>query len=286
MSSVNQLDLKPMSDVLGARVMGLDLRRPHGPNLAAAMRSALAQHHVLCVPAQEIDSDDQIRFAQMFGIANAEFLGKPEKAEYPSEDGPDRRGILFISNVREDGKAIGALPDGELHFHSDGAHRARPYRATTLYAIKIPSRGGETKFANLSLAWETLADDMKARVSGLKVHNVYDTRATKRDQTDASDDKLSNAVHPLVRVHPDTGRKSLYLSRLMTRAIVGMSEEESDNLLNDLFRHIERSDFIYAHKWTPGDLLIWDNRSVNHARNDFPANELRHLRRVTVSDPA
>lgn len=280
-----RFELEPMSEILGARVLGLDLRQSHDDGLAAAMRAALAEHHVLCVPAQQIEADDQIRFAQMFGQANAEFLGKPEKAEYASQDGPDKRGILFISNLRENGKAIGALPDGELHFHSDGAHRARPYRATTLYAIKVPSRGGETKFANLTAAWETLSHELKEQIEGLKVRNVYDTRATLRDQTDASDDKLSNAVHPLVRIHPDTGRKSLYLSRLMTRSIVGLSSEDSERLLNKLFDHIEKAEFIHAHKWTPGDLLIWDNRSVNHARNDFPSHEPRHLRRVTVSEP-
>ncbi|MDF2115198.1 TauD/TfdA family dioxygenase [Roseiarcaceae bacterium H3SJ34-1] len=285
MMSSNQFNLQPMSEVLGARVLGLDLRRSHDADLAAAMRAALAEHHVLCVPAQEIEADDQIRFAQMFGKANAEFLGKPEKAEYASEDGPDKRGILYISNLREDGKAIGALPDGELHFHSDGAHRAKPYRATTLFAIKVPSRGGETKFANLTTAWETLSHDLKEQIDGLKVRNVYDTRATLREQTDASDDKLSNAVHPLVRIHPDTGRKSLYLSRLMTRSIVGLTPEDSDALLNELFEHIEKTKFIHAHKWTPGDLLIWDNRSVNHARSDFPSHEPRHLRRVAVSEP-
>ena len=97
--------------------------------------------------------------------------------------------------------------------------------------------------------------------------------------------QLSNAIHPIVRIHPDTGRKSLYLSRLMTRNIVGMNPGENETLLEKLFQHIERPEFIYAHPRKLGDLLIWDNRSVNHARNDFPANETRHMRRVTVSEP-
>ncbi|MBM3609595.1 MAG: TauD/TfdA family dioxygenase, partial [Alphaproteobacteria bacterium] len=154
-----------------------------------------------------------------------------------------------------------------------------------LYAIKIPSRGGETKFANMAAAWEALDPAMRKRVEELRVHNVYDTRAHLRSQTDETDETLSNAIHPIVRAHPDTGRKSLFLSRLMTRNIVGMDRKESDALLEQLFDHIEQPRFVYAHQWALDDLLIWDNRSVNHARNDFPAHEPRHLRRVTISEP-
>jgi taurine dioxygenase len=196
-----------------------------------------------------------------------------------------KRGIIFISNKKMGDENVGSLPDGELHFHSDGAHRKSPYRATTLYSLELPSRGGETKFADLRAAYDALSDEMKHRLEGLEVHNIYDTRATLRDQTDITDEKLSNAIHPVVRTHPDTGRKSLYLSRLMTRNVIGMDKAASDALLEELFAHIEKDAFIYAHPWTLGDLLIWDNRSVNHARNDFPANETRHMRRVTVSEP-
>ncbi len=285
MSTTDSLGLEPLGPILGARVRGVDLREPVSDAQAQAMRDAFARYHVLCVPAQEITNDDQIRFARLFGRADADFIGKPQMVEKPEYDGPAKRGVMYISNIRENGKEVGALPDGELHFHSDGAHRKSPYRATTLFAIKVPSRGGETKFANLQMAWETLPDALKQRVEGRQVRNVYDTRATLRSQTDESDDALSNAVHPLVRVHPDTGRKSLFASRLMTRNIVDMDRAESDALLAQVFDHIERPEFVHAHAWTPGDLLIWDNRCLNHARSDFPADEPRHLRRVTISEP-
>lgn len=279
------VDLEPLSPILGARVRGIDLRRECSEAEVVRLRKNFARYHVLCFPEQEITNDDQIRFARIFGRADADFIGKPQNVDYPAEDGPAKRGVMFISNIREDGKQVGALPDGELHFHSDGAHRKSPYRATTLYGIKIPSRGGETKFANLELAYDRLPEETKARINGLKVRNVYDTRATLRNQTDEKDDALSHAVHPLVRIHPDTGHKSLFCSRLMTRNIVGMDLAESDALLSQLFEHIEKPEFVYAHKWRPGDLLIWDNRCLNHARNDFPAEETRHLRRVTISEP-
>ena len=269
----------------GARITGIDLSTPDDEARSAILRDALAKHMVLCFPGQKISGDDQIRFARIFGKADADFVGKPSYHENKTEDGPAKRGILYISNLKEDGKYIGALPDGEMHFHSDGAHRKSPYRATTLYSIKIPSRGGDTLFANLADAYDTLPATLKARVGGLQVHNVYDTRLLVRTETDVNDEKVSKAIHPIVRVHPDTGRKSLYVSRLMSHAIIGMSNKDSEALLEELFQHIEQPQFVYAHKWALDDLLIWDNRSVNHARTDFPPEEERHLRRVTVSEP-
>ena len=208
-------------------------------------------------------------------------MGRPVRNEGKERE----RGIMLITNIRENGQPIGALPDGEMHFHSDGSHRDVPYRATTLYAVQIPSRGGETKFANLYEAYDALPEATKQRIEGLKAAYIYDVYATLRDQVKEDADNLSNAVHPLVKTHPETGRKSLYLSRLMTRNIVGMDRAESDRLLEELFEHAERPEFVYAHSWSVGDLLIWDNRCLNHARNDFPAEEIRLMRRVTVSEP-
>ena len=279
------ISFEPLSPVLGARVHGVDLALPDTPERASMLRAALARYCVLCFPHQTIDNDDQIRFARNFGRADSDFLGAAQNVEYPTDDGPAKRGVLYISNLKENGRNVGALPDGELHFHSDGAHRNSPYRATTLYALQIPSVGGETKFANLQMAYDALSDAMQQRLEGLVVNNVYDTRAHLREQTDETDDKLSNARHSLVRTHPDSGRKSLYLSRLMTRSIVGLPRAESDALLEELFTHIEKPEFVYAHAWKVADLLIWDNRAVNHARADFPAHEVRHMRRVTVSEP-
>ena len=279
------IKVEPTGKALGASVTGIDLREPVDEARGEILRQALAKHMVLCFPGQKIDGDDQIRFARIFGRADADFVGKPSYHEKPAEDGPAKRGILYISNLKEDGKYIGALPDGEMHFHSDGAHRASPYRATTLYSIKIPSRGGDTLFANLADAYDTLPARLRAKVENLQVHFVYDTRLLLRAETDVNDEKVSKAVHPIVRVHPDTGRKSLYLSRLMSHGLIGMNKAESEALLEELFVHIEQPQFVHAHKWALDDLLIWDNRSVNHARSDFPPEEERHLRRVTVSEP-
>jgi taurine dioxygenase len=280
------LTFEPLSPVLGARVRGLDLSRDIPARTQDELRAAFAHYGVLCVPSTtstpDMAVDDQIRFAAVFGKVDAEGNGQLRFAE--GEKRP-KRGVMFVSNLRENGDLVGVLPDGEMHFHSDGAHREVPYRGTTLYAIKIPSRGGETRFANMTAAYDALAPAMKAKVEGLSGRFVYDVRATLRDQTNEGDEALSSSVHPLVRRHPDTGTPALYLSRLMTRNIVGMERAASDALLGELFDHCEHERFVYAHSWTLGDLLLWDNRCLNHARNDFPAHEDRHLRRVTVSDP-
>jgi taurine dioxygenase len=278
---IDKLKIEPLSPVLGARVTGLDLAQETPEPVKQEMRDAFHKYGVLCFSGQKIEPEDQFRFASVFGRAD---VGKAGRVI--ANEGKEReRGIMIITNIRENGKPIGSLPDGEMHFHSDGSHRDVPYRATTLYAVQIPSRGGETKFANLYDAYETLSDDMKKRIEGLTASYIYDVYATLRDQVNESADNLSNAVHPLVKTHPATGRKSLYLSRLMTRSIVGMDRAESDTLLNELFEHAERPEFVYAHTWAVGDLLIWDNRCLNHARNDFPAEEIRLMRRVTVSEP-
>jgi taurine dioxygenase len=278
---IEHLEIEPLSAILGARVTGLDLAQETPEPVKQEMRDAFHKYGVLCFSRQTLEPDDQIRFASVFGRADASKMGRPV-----ANEGKEReRGIMLITNIRENGKPIGALPDGEMHFHSDGSHRDVPYRATTLYAVQIPSRGGETKFANLYEAYNALPEATKARIDELKAGYIYDVYATLRDQVNESADNLSNSVHPLVKTHPATGRKSLYLSRLMTRSIVGMDRAESDKLLDELFDHAERPEFVYAHVWSVGDLLIWDNRCLNHARNDFPAEEIRLMRRVTVSEP-
>jgi taurine dioxygenase len=277
----HKLAVTPLSPVVGARVDGIDWRQPVDGATGNEVVDLFNRYSVLCFPGQKISAEDQLRFANVFGKADAKFR-KP-----PSEDfqGASQRGVMLVTNIRKDGKAIGFLPDGEMQFHSDGAHRNPPYRATTLFAIKIPTHGGETLFANLQAAYDALSDEMKRRIEGLQTRIIYRYDAVTRDLTDENDPTLPVAIHSLVKTHPGSGRKSIYLSRLMTRNIVGMDRAESDKLLEQLFDHAEKPEFVYAHRWTPGDLLIWDNRAVNHARADFPADQVRLLRRYTVSEP-
>ena len=273
------LKLDPMHPAVGARVTGVDLARQIDTELAQEIRDAFTQYSVLCFPEQDITNDHQADFAALFGRADT-----ADRTKEDPDNKQSKRGVMYVSNIKENGKAIGVLPDGEMHFHSDGAHRDTPYRATTLFAIEVPSVGGETKFAGMAAAYDALPADKRAKFDTLQARHVFNYNKTTREEMRREDD-VAHAIHPLVKIHPDFGRKSLYVSRLMTCNIVDMEPDESEEVLQSLFDHCESPEFVYEHKWTPGDLVIWDNRSVNHARNDFPADERRMLRRYTVSEP-
>ena len=191
-------------------------------------------------------------------------------------------GVMLISNIREDGKPIGALPDGEMQFHTDQCYMERPAMASMLYAIEVPKAGGNTLFANGYLAYETLPEAVKRRLAGRRALNAYDYDNAATIRGASVRDDAPFYAHPVVRTHPATGRKALYVNRLMTRRIEGMAPDESEALLNLLFEHQERPKFVYEHVWRPGDLVLWDNRCALHARTDFSPNERRLMRRVTI----
>jgi taurine dioxygenase len=190
--------------------------------------------------------------------------------------------VMLISNIREDGKPIGALPDGEMQFHTDQCHQERPAMASMLYAIEVPKTGGNTLFANAYSAYETLPDAIKRRIEGRRALNAYDYDKAATQRGEKVRDDAPSYAHPVVRTHPATGRKALYVNRLMTRRIEGLPPSESEELLTFLFDHQEQSEFIYEHVWRPGDLVMWDNRCTLHARTDFGPRERRLLRRVTI----
>jgi len=192
---------------------------------------------------------------------------------------------MLVTNMKKDGQFIGSLPEGEIEFHSDGIYIEKPSAATMLYAVAIPSQGGQTAFASMYKAYETLPADLKAKLEGLKARHAFTYNSQKKDENDrkkAAEDTASYE-HPVFRTHPATGRKALYVNRLMTEEIVGLSAEESRRILSFLFDHIERPEFIYEHEWQVGDVLLWDNRCLVHARRDFPAQELRLMRRLTIA---
>jgi taurine dioxygenase len=190
--------------------------------------------------------------------------------------------IMLISNIREDGKQIGALPDGEMHFHTDQCHQERPAMATMLYSIEVPSVGGNTLFANAYSAYETLPAAIKQKIKGRKALNAYDYDAAATTRGTKVREGVPAYWHPIVRTHPATGRKALFVNRLMTVAIEGLSDAEGEDVLNTLFDHQEQRTFVYEHVWRPNDVLLWDNRCTLHARTDFSDKERRLMRRVAI----
>src|SRR3954451_4775577 len=268
----SNVGVRQLSPALGAEIVGVDLRNPIGDDLKQKFLDVWHQHLVLLLRNQTLDEDAQVRFAEAFGTPAKNTSGRAFSTKHLS--------VMLVSNIREDGKPIGALPDGEMHFHTDQCHQPIQAKATMLYAIEVPSRGGNTLFANAYAAYESLSDDIKERIEGRRALNAYTTDTTLRSANYG--DAKSSYLHPAVRTHPAPGLRALYVNRLMTREIEGLPRQESDTILQKLFDHQEQPQFVYEHVWHPGDILMWDNRCTLHARTDFSAGERRLLRRVTI----
>ena len=268
------VEIVPLSPALGAEIRGVDASRPLDDRTFAAVLDAWHRHLVILLRGQQLDEEPQVRFAERFGELS------PIHTSHHSET---NRAVMYIGNRKKDGKIVGALPLGEMQFHSDQCYRERPAMGTMLYSIEIPAEGGNTLFANAYKAYETLPPEAKQRIDGRKAVQVYDYDGGVLDRAKmvAPAEGMSFA-HPVVRTHPATGRKALYVNRLMTHHIDGLPEAESERLLALMFETIERPEFIYEHRWRVGDLLLWDNRCTLHARRDFNPEENRWMRRVTI----
>lgn len=265
--------IRPLAPSLGAEIRDLDLTSPLDRDTISAIHAAWLQHLILVFRCGEISEDDQTRLAGYFGPT----VGARSKQR---SDGGDRR-LMLISNIRQNGEPIGLLPDGELMFHSDSVFLEKPLMGAILYAEEIPSTGGNTLFANMYDAYGSLTDELKTRVTGLQAVHVFDYETqVKSGRFDRS--SAPHATHPAIRTHPETGRKALYVNRLMTEELVGLPRAENDDLLQRLYRHAEDSTHVYEHIWQVNDLMMWDNRCTQHARTDFPTGERRLLRRVGI----
>jgi taurine dioxygenase len=266
--------VRQLSAALGAEITGVDLRDDMDDVLAERVLDTWHQNLVILLRDQVLVEDDQVRFAETFGPLSKIHTGKKFSQKHAA--------VMLISNIRENGEPIGNLPDGEMQFHTDQCHQEQPAKASMLYAIEVPRQGGNTLFANAYMAYEALPADAKRRLAGRRALNAYhyETGATMRGADVPAE--APSFWHPAVRTHPATGRKALYVNRLMTRRIEGLPETESEVLLNFLFDHQEQPQFIYEHVWRPGDLLMWDNRCTLHARTDFSPGERRLMRRVTI----
>lgn len=273
------IEIIPLSDAIGAEIKGLDLRAPLSKQTVKRIEQAWYDHVVLLFRGQDLTLDQQKAFAANFGdVAKRQHEGMTKAERALGSD------VMLISNIRDDGKPIGKLPDGEMMFHSDTPYFEKPQKATILYAIEVPSKGGETLFSNSYTAAETLPDDVKRRLAGRKAMQIYDYTTSDVPTGNFDPAKHPHFAHPVFRRHPETGRTALFVSELMTSEVIGLPADESRALLNGLFAHQRQDAFVYAHRWRPGDLLMWDNRCSVHARNDFPGDQRRLLRRVTLYD--
>jgi taurine dioxygenase len=272
-----RLDVIALSKHIGAEIRGIDLRATLDLDVIREIHQAWLDHAVLLFRNQSFSQEDLLRVTGYFGELAP--LSRPAKF-FPKGYARLLPNIMMISNIRENGETIGALPDGEMNFHHDQIHSEVPHKGTLLYSLEVPTHGGDTLFASGYAAYDTLDPAIKSKLTGRRALHYYNYGATIRG--DKGVGASNQAVHPVFRTHDETGRKAVYVNRLMTVRIEDMPQAQSDALLAAVFDHSEKPQFIYRHAWRVGDLIVWDNRCSMHARDDFPSDQRRLMLRTTV----
>jgi taurine dioxygenase len=277
------LEIVPTGAALGAEIRGLDLAQPMDEATFAAVERAYDDHGVIFFRDQRITPEQHVGFTRRFGEIAYNIFGQRWSV-------PGCPEIVVVSNITDDGKPIGIRRAGE-YWHSDMCYTARPPRGTILYAIETPELFGlplgDTEFASAAAAWDALPDNLQRHLSGRRA--VFDFTARKRAFPPKPEEILVNPPvhHPIVRTHPRTGRKCLYVMRDDCTAIEGIDAEEAEVLIAALADHIVKPQFIYRHRWRPGDLLMWDNCTVQHrAIQDYDLPLRRMMHRTTMGGSA
>ena len=280
--ALRDVKVTPLSPALGAEISGVDLKKPLSPGAVSAIQEAWNKHLVLVFRDQEIGQDEQLRFAGYFGELGSRRKAPPKLKSRAEGILQDHEKILLVTNIKIEGEAIGAFGDGEFWFHIDSGYTVRPYKYTFLFALELPSEGGNTLFSNMYKAYDAVPEDLKQKLKGKRALHIHEYNRNRQASHAGDISLVPHCYHPVFITHPDTGRKSLFVDRLMTTSIEDFSEGESAAILSQLYDIGERREFIYEHVWRPGDFLMWDNRCTIHARTDFPKNERRLLRRCAV----
>ena len=268
------LEIVPLSPVIGAEIRGIKLCLPQDEATRSALLTAWHDNVLLLFRDQEFPGESLNHSADWIGTLGAR--ARPE--ERRQETDPY---IMLVSNIRENGVPIGSLPDGEMWFHHDMAFVDTPHKATFLHAVEVPETGGNTKFANMYAAYERLPDTLKRSIEGRRVLQVFDFNQTGMPDLNNLDG-IKHAVQPAVVRHPETGRRALYVNRLMTATIMDMNPDEARRLLDEVISHAEDPAITYEHHWRTSDYVVWDNRCSTHARTDFHPSERRLLRRGMI----
>lgn len=280
-----RFDIRALDAPLGAEVIGLDLAKPLSAQAFARIHRAHLDHHVLVFRDQHITPEQQIAFSRRFGPLQLHVLKQFALPDYPE--------VLIVSNIIESGKPIGLGDAGRL-WHSDISYTEKPSLGSMLHAQELPSEGGDTLFANMHLAWETLPAHLRQAVEGRRAEHTYLARYADLQQrgswrpnlTAEQIAQVKPVVHPVVRTHPETGRKALFVSEHFTTRIVDLPEDESRALLDEIFAHSVRQEHLYRHVWREHDMLFWDNRSVMHLAAGTPDHLRRKLYRTTIEGDA
>lgn len=272
----------PLSDALGAQITNVDASRPLFAAVRARIVEALLEHHLLVFRDQRLSDAELQAFAQS--------LGDLEGHVFTQADGTTIGAVHTITNLDAEGRpSASPYLNSNYFWHSDKAYLANPCWITMLYGVELPPAGGDTEFANLNLAYEALPDETKRKIAALRVVNSYDYMFRSTGDYRLPEEvrtRTPPVEHPLVRVHPDTGARSLFLS-MHNERIVGMTVAEGRTLLDALLKHATQPQFVFAQKWKLGDLIFWDNRSLMHRAvpNYGMETHRRVLKRVVVRQP-
>jgi taurine dioxygenase len=275
------ISVAALSKPFAGEVLDIDLNDPIDDELFGQILNAWSTYPVLVFRNQSLDVATHQRFASRFG----ELSSRARPLEARGTAALDNPYMMIVSNIRENGRLVGSQGDGALAFHSDGAFNEIPTAASLLYGIEIPSHGGDTLFVSMYEVYESLAVETKQLLADKWAVNyhTYDKTGAESGVDAASRGKaVRHAVHPAVIIHPVTRRPVLYVNSNNTREIRGMDPDAATKLLAEIFAKIEQPNFVYAHKWRKGDLVIWDNRCLQHGRSDFSAQERRLMRRFAV----
>jgi taurine dioxygenase len=288
-----KLSVKKLSDALGAEVRGIDLSKPLPDDVFQEICDAWLEHLLLVFPDQHLSNEAHIEFSRRFGT-----LEIHPSHKYNVKENPE---LLLLTNRKDaDGNYV-SIRDGGSIWHSDLSYMAEPSRCSLLYAIDVPADGGDTEWANMYLAYDALPEHLKSRIARLRAMNHFIMSENPRfqpprdmppeqrigtqwaEKTPEEKARTPGAVHPIVRTHPTTGRKALFITRRFTTHIVDMDPDEGEALLLDLFDYAERREHIYHHRWSVNHLLLWDNRYTAHlACGGVPDNQIRTMQRTTV----
>jgi taurine dioxygenase len=271
------VQIAPMTDHTGAEVRGLDLSGPVPDGIRMALQNAFLRHHVLAIRGQTLSPTQLVQAVSLFGE-----IFQQHNTRFALPDCPQ---IHYLSNQD-------SFPDGRRYipgegWHTDHSNDMRPPKATILHAVKLPSSGGDTQFANMAAAYEALDAATQLRLAPLIGIHVYQSSHSARQLmglSEANKERVPNAVlHPVVRTHPESGIKSIYINPIRIEGILGLDHKEALPLLVELLEHATQERFQYRHAWQPGDLVIWDNRCLLHKANgDYDMKETRYLYRVML----
>ena len=277
------MELRPLGTGFAREVTGLELWRGLSAATVDALQDAWSRHGVLVFRRQALSEAEYAAFGRCFG--------ELDLSVRPDWGSRHRTGVIHISNLRDGrGESIGGLGAGELDWHTDQSYVVNPSTGSMLYLVEMPPAGGRTYWANLRLAWEALPEATKRRIQPL--HVVYDyvlRQSTYDDEAPMTEERRRRTPpvsHPLVNAHPVTGERALYLDPVTAAGIEGWPEDESRDLLAEIRTHATRPEFVYAHDWQIGDVVMWDNGFLMHRRDEFDPAALRWLKRTTLYLPA